>query len=53
MIDSLILEQVLDYRSRPCLWNPSETELDFIERKRLRDLGYFQLFERSHQSVLL
>ncbi len=38
--DSLLLEEVLRYWAWPCLWEPTDFELDLIEEKQLHDLGY-------------
>ena len=41
-VDSVLLSEVLDYGAWPCLWNPTDHELDLIEQKRLEGLGYIR-----------
>lgn len=41
-VDSMLLPEVLDYGAWPCLWNPTDRELDIIEQRRLEDLGYIR-----------
>ncbi len=38
--DSLLLNLLLDYWAWPCLWEPTKNELNSIQLRRLRDLGY-------------
>ncbi len=41
-VDSVLLSEVLDYSVWPCLWNPTDHELDIMEQKRLEGLGYIR-----------
>jgi hypothetical protein len=41
-VDSVLLSEVLDYGAWPCLWNPTDHELDIMEQKRLEGLGYIR-----------
>ena len=41
-VDSAQLSELIDYSVWPCLWNPTENELDLVEQKRLEGLGYIK-----------
>ena len=38
--DSLLLDKLLDYWARPCLWEPIVNDISEIEQEKLKDLGY-------------